>query len=104
VSDREWAVNASPLILLANVDCLPLLDALCAAIVVPAAVADEIRAGPQKDAAQRWLEREGQSHIRHLESIDPIVTAWDLGAGESAVLTRARQNPGYEAILDALSE
>ena len=97
---KKWVVNASPLILLANVDHLPLLDALCADMVVPAAVAREIRAGPRKDAAQRWLEGEGQSRVRRLEGIDPIVAAWDLGAGESAVLTWARRNPGYEAILD----
>ena len=97
---KKWVVNASPLILLANVDHLSLLDALCADMVVPAAVAREIRAGPRKDAAQRWLEGEGQSRVRRLEGIDPIVAAWDLGAGESAVLTWARRNPGYEAILD----
>jgi predicted nucleic acid-binding protein len=100
VSERKWVVNASPLILLASVDHLPLLDALCADMVVPAAVAREIRAGPRKDAAQRWLEGEGQRRIHRLEGIDPVVAAWDLGAGESAVLTWARRNPGFEAILD----
>ena len=100
MSERKWVVNASPLILLANVNHLAFLDTLCAEMVIPAAVACEIRAGPQKDAAQRWLEGEGQSRIRCLERIDPVIAAWDLGAGESAVLTWARQNPGYEAILD----
>lgn len=93
-------VNASPLILLANVDRLLFLDMLSVKMVVPAAVAREIRAGPQKDAAQRWLEESGQRRICRLEHIDPVVAAWDLGAGESEVLTWARQNPGYEAILD----
>ena len=32
--------------------------------------------------------------------LDPTILAWGLGAGESQVLTWARQNPGYEAILD----
>lgn len=100
MSERKWVVNASPLILLANIDRLPFLKESCTEMIVPAAVACEIRAGPERDPAQRWLEGEAQTCICRLESIDPVVAAWDLGAGESAVLTWARRNPGYEAILD----
>ena len=100
MSERKWVVNASPLILLANVDRLPLLEALCTDIIIPAAVAQEIRAGPKRDAAQHWLEGQAQVYVRRPEGVDPVVAAWDLGAGESAVLTWARQHPEYEAILD----
>ena len=100
VSDRRWVVNASPLIVLADIECLSFLVSLCADVIVPSAVAQEIYAGPTKDAAQRWLGGEGQAFIREVQMLDPTILAWGLGAGESQVLTWARQNPGYEAILD----
>jgi len=89
VTSRKWVVNASPVIVLADIDCLHLLEGLCTELVIPAAVAREIRAGPREDAAQRWLEGHVQAYIRHLEDVDPTIVAWDLGAGESQVLTCA---------------
>jgi predicted nucleic acid-binding protein len=93
-------VNASPLIVLADIGRLSLLESLCADIVVPPAVAQEVRAGPTRDAAQRWLDDEGRPFIHEVQELDPTVLAWGLGAGESEVLTWARHHPGYEAILD----
>jgi len=97
---KRWVVNASPLILLADIAQVSLLEALSTQMVIPDAVAEEIRAGPQEDAAKRWLKSSGQAFIRRLETIDPIIAAWDLGAGESEVLSWARRSPGYEAVLD----
>jgi predicted nucleic acid-binding protein len=37
------------------------------------------------------------------ESIPSTVQAWDLGAGESAVIAHALAHPGVEAILDDLA-
>jgi predicted nucleic acid-binding protein len=100
VSERKWVVNASPLIVLANIDRIAFLRSLSTDLVVPGAVADEIRAGSKRDTAQHWLEIQGHGHIRPVDRIDSTVSAWDLGAGESQVLTWTRQNPEYEAILD----
>jgi len=33
-------------------------------------------------------------------SIDPLVAAWDLGQGESAVLSFALKNAEYWAVMD----
>jgi predicted nucleic acid-binding protein len=100
VSSRRWVVNASPVILLGDIGHLYLLEALCDALVVPDAVAREVEQGPIEDAAQRWLQTGGRLHVREMLPLDPQVASWDLGSGESAVLTWARVNPGYEAILD----
>jgi len=97
---RKWVVNSSPLILLGRIERLSLLQKLCAELVIPVAVAAEIRAGLQADAAQNWLNDKGATYIRALKKSDEIVTAWDLGAGESEVLTWARSHAGYEAIVD----
>ncbi len=100
MSNRKWVVNASPVILLGDIGQLQLLETLCETLVIPGAVANEIYAGPHKDAAQRWLKGTGASHITSQMDVDPIIAGWDLGAGENAVLTWARQYPGHEVILD----
>lgn len=100
MGERKWVLNASPLILLGKVGHIDLLEALCMKMVIPAAVAAEVCAGPRRDASQDWLKGRAQAHICPIDQVDPLVRAWDLGAGESEVLTWARQNPGYEAILD----
>lgn len=100
MSERQWVENASPLIVLANVNRVALLETLCGELVIPHAVARGLSAGPAGDAARSWLGTQGQACVRQIDSIDPVIAGWDLGAGESEVLTWARLDPRYEAILD----
>ena len=51
MSRELWVVNASPLITLAKIGQLQLLVRPGATLAVPEAVADEVRAGPEGDAA-----------------------------------------------------
>lgn len=97
---EKWVVNASPLICLGKLGHLGWLDRLATEIVIPSGVAHEIGNGPADDAARRWLEAVGAPHMRAVDQIDVEIAAWDLGAGESAVLTWARGHPGFTAILD----
>ena len=53
---RSWVVNTSPVITLAKAGCLALLTDLAATMPIPDAVAMEMLAGPQSDAARRVLE------------------------------------------------
>jgi predicted nucleic acid-binding protein len=96
---EQWVVNASPLILLARVGREDLLRTLPQRVVVPRAVASEINAGSPDDPARRVLTR-GEFQI--VDTPDPVaeVLAWDLGAGETAVLSLAASDPGWTAILD----
>ncbi len=96
----KWVVNASPLICLGKLGHLDWLDQLATEVVIPSGVAQEIENGPPGDAARRWLQAVGAPHVRAIDQIDPEIAAWDLGAGERAVLTWARRNPGFTAILD----
>ena len=95
---ERWVVNASPLILLAKVDHLDLLDQLSTSFVVPEAVVAEILAGPSDDPARRFVETNTVSIVA--VAPHPMVLAWDLGAGETAVLSYAFDNPPYMAIVD----
>ena len=95
-----WVVNASPLICLGKMGRLGWLDQLAAEIVIPSGVAREIEIGPADDGARQWLQSEGAARVRGVEQVDAEIAAWDLGAGESAVLTWARRHAGSIAILD----
>lgn len=97
---RRWVINASPVIALGKVELLSLFDRLCQEIVIPQAVADEIQRGTRDDPACRWLREAAARWVCAGPALDPVVSAWDLGAGETAVLAWARSHPGFEAILD----
>ena len=97
---NKWVVNASPIILLAKVTQTDLLTKLTEQLVVPASVVAEVRAWRGSDPAQEWLGGEGASWIRPDITVHPALAGWDLGAGETAVLSWAHHHRGFEAILD----
>jgi len=98
VSER-WILNASPLIVLARIDRTDLLFALADELVVPRAVAAEIKAGLASDRARRAIEA-GKFVIVDTPLPPAEVLAWDLGAGETAVLSLAVAEDGWTVILD----
>lgn len=94
----RWVVNASPLIALCKIDHHSLLFDLTDELIIPQAVAGEIAAGPADDPARNFLA-DAPLAIADVPSL-PAVLAWDLGAGESAVLSHAVANPGWTAVID----
>jgi predicted nucleic acid-binding protein len=97
---NQWVVNASPIILLAKVGQIDLLPNLTAELVVPASVVAEIEAGPVSDPARAWLRGGGAKCVQPDLPVAAAIAAWDLGGGETAVLSWAVQRRSYEAILD----
>lgn len=93
-------VNASPLITLGKVPAITLLEGMCSELVIPEGVVRELNQGPANDPARLWIHREGASFVRRLDEIPSLIAAWDLGRGESEVISWAYLNTGYEAILD----
>nr|WP_174783869.1 DUF3368 domain-containing protein [Dolichospermum sp. UHCC 0259] len=77
-----------------------LLSELCGEFFIPSGVVKEISVAPDNDPAKLWTINEGATYIRDVEQVDPVIAAWDLGLGESHVLSYIYKNPGYEAILD----
>ena len=96
---ENWVLNASPLILLAQIGQLQLIAALSEAAIVPEAVAAEILAGPVGDPARRWIEAGSLRATANILASTEL-QAWDLGAGETAVLAQAVAKPGWVAVLD----
>lgn len=100
----KWVCNASPLILLQHIGYLRLLTDLCDDLVIPKGVIDEIF--HHKEEIEKWKTFLSSPKIKVLKNninIEPPIFGWDLGIGESEVLSWAKTNIGYEAVLDDLS-
>ena len=93
-------VNASPLICLCKSDLSEILPALFTDIIVPAAVHNEIIAKEDITRACRLFF--AHPHVKIVSDIViPLsVMSWDLGAGESVVLSHALEHPEYWAVID----
>jgi predicted nucleic acid-binding protein len=94
-----WILNASPTIVIAKIGKLGLLTSLSEKVVIPRAVAEEIKAGPEGDAARSAVEA-GMFQIIETPDPSPELAAWDLGAGETSVISYTIENPSWTAILD----
>ena len=68
-------------------------------IVVPRGVAQEILAGPENDAARLAIEG-NMFRLVNVQEPTPELAAWDLGLGETAVLSFALEHPDWTAIID----
>jgi predicted nucleic acid-binding protein len=99
---RLLAVNSSPLILLGRISQLELLPAVAAKVVVPRSVLEELKS---KEADDR-LAHAVSAHPRLEVVDDPVLSAdvrkWNLGAGESSVVSFCLVTPGFRAVLDDL--
>jgi predicted nucleic acid-binding protein len=93
-----WVVNASPLISLAKIGRLDLLSAAEREVLIPAAVAEEILAGPAGDPASVALAARSLGEPVPTASRVEVVE-WGLGAGETAVLSLALET-GATAVID----
>jgi predicted nucleic acid-binding protein len=100
MSNERVVVNASPLICLFKSGFQDLLPALFQEISVPEAVLNEVTDSGKNDfpaehlAKQPWLKTEPKIPL------DLRVAAWDLGRGESEVISFALQSPSYRVVLD----
>ncbi|EIQ00543.1 putative nucleic acid-binding protein [Opitutaceae bacterium TAV1] len=96
-------INASPLIALGKAGLLGLLEADAFRTKIPHAVAKEVLAEKHgEDATARWLGEKGASKIIPAAPPlpDPILLAWNLGAGETSVIAEAGREPASIAVLD----
>lgn len=99
-----WVCNASPLILLNRIGNLILLTGLCETLVIPKAVINEVLRS--KEDPLVWETFFASPRVKKAEiavPIDPAIAGWDLGKGESEVLSYAVAHSGSEAILDDLA-
>ncbi|QYX32262.1 DUF3368 domain-containing protein [Sphaerospermopsis torques-reginae] len=96
-------INASPLIFLSRGGILDLLQLLGDEILVPSAVAVEIQQRGTSDPTVLALTQTNWLVVVETPPTPEIIQSWDLGKGESSVLTWAYTHPGTEAIVDDLA-
>jgi predicted nucleic acid-binding protein len=96
-------INTSPLIFLTKGGFLNLLQVISPEIIVPQAVETEIVAYGKSDITASALAKTSWLVVTETPSVPTIIQTWDLGAGESAVLTWAYVNPDTEVIIDDLA-
>jgi predicted nucleic acid-binding protein len=99
-----FILNASPLIVLTKAGIkVEQLVPSGATILVPESVISEILNGQEEDdPAKTWIRHHPGARCPS-PIIHEFVLAWDLGAGESAVISLARTIPGSTAVLDDLA-
>lgn len=97
--------NASPVIVLAKAGLLDRLLGVGSKVCIPQPVAEEIaRVNDPKDRARNWiLDPANRNFICPRPEILSLVAGWDLGLGESAVLSMAKIMPRMTAVLDDLA-
>lgn len=101
--NRRLVANTSPLILLSKIGYLHLLIDLCAELVIPKGVIDELFF--HKEEQFRWelfLSSKNVISLKDYLQIPSCIGGWDLGKGESEVIAFAVEHSGYDVILDDL--
>ncbi len=103
ILDKPPVVNASPLIYLSKAGLISLLQIVSSEIFVPQSVATEILQRGQSDITAKTIEETSWLQVIETPDVPAVIQSWDLGAGESSVLTWAYANPKTEAIVDDLA-
>lgn len=99
-----WIFNASPIILLGKIDQLGLIDVLAPEFRIPWQVVEEIGRGRVDDPAVRWLAQTFiLDHIVDTPPTPLVLAEWNLGMGETAVLSLALEDKGSVVVLDDMA-
>jgi len=91
-------INASPIILLHKADIGFLLPALFSSIIIQDGVMNEISVHEEDDVARR-IRSQPNFTICGV-ALEPLVQAWDLGKGETDVISFAYHDPTHIPVLD----
>ena len=102
MAPRRWVVNASPLILLGKVEQIQLLSAMAGQIAVPRAVIREVSAKPDGERAVQTLTALEAAIIVDDEVPPANILSWDLGAGETQVISHAVVHSTDRVVIDDL--
>lgn len=100
MDNETWVINASPLIALGRIDGLTLLHDLTDGILIPQCVLSEVEAGLGKDPSTSATLTWAAPFATPAVAVPTHVAGWDLGAGETQVISLCLQHPPLRAVLD----
>lgn len=102
MASSRWVVNASPLILLGKVEQIQLLGHLAETLVVPKAVVREVTAKPDGERTIQTLANLDSAIIVNDEVPAANILSWDLGPGETQVISHAVLHGADRVVIDDL--
>ncbi len=100
--NRNLVINASPIILLGKADLLKTMSPLAKTWIIPNGVIHEVQAKRPIDPYLSDLASNSEVVRQTVLNIHSSIAAWDLGRGESEVLTLALEKPRTGVVLDDL--
>ncbi|PJB38541.1 MAG: DUF3368 domain-containing protein [Deltaproteobacteria bacterium CG_4_9_14_3_um_filter_44_9] len=100
--NKNLVINASPIILLGKADLLKTVSPLAKAWIIPEGVIREVEAKRPIDSYLSGLASNSEVVRKTVLNIHPSIATWDLGQGESEVLTLALEKPHTGVVLDDL--
>lgn len=96
---EQVIINSSPLIFLSKANYLELLRVAGKTVFVPDTVISEIQQRGSNDVTVKALQK--ADWIKPVSVIpDPRIQAWDLGIGETGVLSYALHHTHIKAVID----
>lgn len=100
--NENWVLDASPIILLGKADLLKTVSPLAKVWIIPEGVIREVEAKRPIEPYLSEISYSSEVVQENVSKIHPSIAAWDLGRGESEVLTLALGKPGTGVVLDDL--
>jgi len=97
---NAWVINASPLIGLGRINCLRLLSQLASGILIPERVLQEVATGIGKDPTAAPTLAWATAYRTADVSVPQHIAGWDLGPGETQVISLCLQDGARRAVLD----
>jgi predicted nucleic acid-binding protein len=94
----KLVINASPVIFLAKIKLINFLPEIVDKVVIPQAVIHEIE--KHIDDASKWIKRNRINYSVNAENVAKEIQSWDLGKGETEVITYALKNKDFTVGLD----
>jgi len=97
---KQVVINASPLITLFASNQQYILSKLFNEIIVPEEVWEEVIESGHFDQAAKEIPNTPWLLKTKVETLSPVVMSWDLGKGETAVISYAAMHSEYHVIID----
>ena len=91
--NENWVLDASPIILLGKADLLKTVSPLAKVWIIPEAVIRKVESKRPIEPYLSEISYSAEVVKENVLKINPSIAAWDLGRGESEVLTLALEKP-----------
>jgi predicted nucleic acid-binding protein len=100
---HKFVSNTSPILYLTKIDLIEKIYFPITDFIIPKGVKEEILAGTENDSAKKWIQSPDNKIQIISSQVRSEITSWDLGKGETEVLSYLLNNSGTIGIIDDLT-